>query len=64
MTKMKVEVMLRYAWFLKNNPETKNKIAKPNIVVFDFGANIGWFTLIFSKFVGPKGHVYSFEPGP
>ena len=48
-------------------PATTNLIkknAKPNMVVFDLGANAGWFTLIFSKLVGPKGHVYSFEPDP
>ena len=28
----------------------------------DIGANIGWFTLIAAKAVGPKGRVYAFEP--
>lgn len=32
--------------------------------VLDLGANIGWFTLWFSKLVGDSGHVYSFEPDP
>ena len=30
--------------------------------VFDIGANFGYFSLLFSKIVGNKGHVYSFEP--
>lgn len=32
--------------------------------VVDIGANIGWFTLLFSKLVGDTGHVFSFEPDP
>ncbi len=37
---------------------------KKGMVVFDLGANIGWFTLCFSKLVADSGHVYSFEPDP
>lgn len=37
---------------------------KPGDVVFDLGANIGYFTLIFSKAVGDKGKVFAFEPDP
>jgi len=33
-------------------------------VVLDVGANIGYFTLLFAKQVGPGGHVFSFEPSP
>jgi FkbM family methyltransferase len=33
-------------------------------VLFDVGANIGNITLLFSDIVGPRGHVYSFEPVP
>ncbi len=33
-------------------------------VVYDLGANAGYYTLLSSKLVGPKGHVYSFEPFP
>jgi FkbM family methyltransferase len=32
--------------------------------VADVGAYCGWYTFIASKLVGPKGHVYSFEPEP
>lgn len=37
---------------------------QPGQVVLDIGANIGYFTLLFARGVGPKGHVYAFEPGP
>jgi FkbM family methyltransferase len=32
--------------------------------VIDIGANYGWFTGHFSRFVGPSGLVYSIEPVP
>jgi len=46
--------------------ETKivKKIIKPGDVVFDIGANIGYYTLIFAKLVEPSGKVFSFEPEP
>lgn len=33
-------------------------------VVLDIGANIGYFTLLFSKLVGQDGKVFAFEPDP
>ena len=33
-------------------------------VFFDVGANIGFFSLIAARRVGPEGHVYAFEPVP
>ncbi len=36
----------------------------PGSIFFDIGANVGWFTLLASKIVGPSGQVYSFEPSP
>jgi FkbM family methyltransferase len=37
---------------------------RPGDVVFDVGANVGFFTLLASKLAGPTGHVYAFEPLP
>lgn len=37
---------------------------QPGNVVFDLGANIGFYTLMAARAVGPSGHVYSFEPNP
>ena len=37
---------------------------QPGQVVVDVGANIGYFTLLFARQVGPTGHVYAFEPEP
>lgn len=41
----------------------KNEV-KDGMNVFDLGANIGLFTVLFSKLVGDSGHVYAFEPDP
>ena len=37
---------------------------KPGDNVIDVGANLGFFTLPLSRFVGDKGRVFSFEPEP
>lgn len=36
--------------------------AEPGGVVYDVGANIGYFSLLAARRVGPKGQVYAFEP--
>lgn len=41
----------------------KQLLRKGDIVV-DVGANIGYFSLLFSRCVGAEGRVYSFEPVP
>lgn len=37
---------------------------KPGQTALDLGANIGIYSLLFARAVGPAGLVYSFEPGP
>jgi FkbM family methyltransferase len=39
-------------------------LVRPGDVVFDIGANIGWFTLLAAKMTGPRGRVVAFEPEP
>ena len=39
-------------------------MVKPDSVVFDIGANVGFYTLLGSVLVGPGGKVFAFEPHP
>lgn len=41
------------AWFVQN--------AKPDWVILDCGANVGYYSVLFSRLV-PSGKVYAFEP--
>lgn len=38
------------------------QMVKPGTVVFDIGANVGFYTLLASSLVGEGGRVYAFEP--
>jgi FkbM family methyltransferase len=37
---------------------------RPRMTFYDLGANIGYFSLIAARLVGPEGHVVSFEADP
>jgi len=37
---------------------------RPGMTVFDMGANVGFYTELFSRLTGPSGRVYAFEPDP
>ena len=40
------------------------RIVRPGQVVYDVGANVGFYTLLASVLVGPTGKVVAFEPLP
>lgn len=46
-----------------NDSEIIFKMVKEGDVVFDIGANIGWYSIHLAKQVG-NGHIHSFEPIP
>jgi FkbM family methyltransferase len=37
---------------------------RPGMIFYDLGANIGLFSLLAARAVGPEGRVFSFEPDP
>jgi FkbM family methyltransferase len=39
-------------------------LLRPGETFIDVGANIGWYTVLASRIVGPKGRVIAFEPAP
>ncbi len=41
-----------------------SRTLQPGMVVYDIGANVGLYTLLAARRVGPAGRVFSFEPGP
>ena len=41
---------------------TIKKLVKPGMNVINIGANIGYFTLLLARQVGPQGKIFSFEP--
>jgi FkbM family methyltransferase len=44
--------------------EALRELVKPGQTIYDVGANIGFFTILCARLVGPLGKVYAFEPIP
>ncbi len=40
------------------------KIVEPGAVVYDLGANLGLYSCLLARLVGPEGHVYCVEANP
>jgi len=55
--------------YFRNDYETSlcrylRSIVGPGDVIFEVGANVGVFTVLLARWVGPAGRVYAFEPSP
>lgn len=44
--------------------DTLQRLVKPGDVCYDIGANVGFFTVLLGRLVGPTGAVAAFEPLP
>jgi FkbM family methyltransferase len=44
--------------------QTLARHVRPGHVVYDVGANVGFFSVLAARLVGPRGKVYAFEPVP
>lgn len=38
------------------------RLTNQNDIIFDVGANFGWYSVVFGKNIGPGGSVHAFEP--
>lgn len=43
---------------------TRHLRFEPGDIVFDIGANIGWYSLLLGRMIPPGVNIYSFEPDP
>jgi FkbM family methyltransferase len=46
------------------NTKIYRRIIREGDIVLDVGANFGWYTTLFARWVGPTGRVHAFEPVP
>jgi FkbM family methyltransferase len=56
--------VLRDGYWAQEITELMRKALRPGMTFVDAGANIGYFSVLGSKLVGPKGRVFCVEPDP
>jgi FkbM family methyltransferase len=53
-----------HGYWEKMESDLIRRYVRPGMTVLDLGANIGYYTLLFSELVGEHGRVIAFEPEP
>lgn len=53
-----------FVGFVRRDCRVLRGLIRPGQVILDIGANIGYFSLLFAKWLRGKGEVYAFEPFP
>lgn len=54
-------------WLGTHEPHMQAVIServREGMTVYDCGANVGYFSVMLARLVGPRGRVYAFEPSP
>jgi FkbM family methyltransferase len=54
----------RAGWIGSSERNSLQRIVRPGMTVLDVGANLGLYTVLLSRLVGPTGRVIAFEPDP
>lgn len=53
--------ILNFDYYEKEDEEILFRLLKTDAIILDIGANIGWYSLLFSKRL-PQSQIYAFEP--
>ncbi len=54
--------ILKWGFFEKETTEIFLNLIKPHMIVFDVGANFGYYTALTAARLNSEGHVHAFEP--
>jgi FkbM family methyltransferase len=60
----KVTRLIYYTGFDRKDCRILRRLVNPGSVIVDAGANVGYFSLLFAKWIRSEGVVHAFEPFP